>query len=154
MYRSTYSTGIFGALILMLCIQRSHAGSATWDLNPGSGDWNTAMNWTPATVPNRSGDTATFDLSNTTNVSISANTQVSGIMSTPAATNSYGITASVELTLTVSGTGLQLKRSPPIATKNETHFFSRRYRTNRGERLCGALYRRFWRDCRLVSALG
>ena len=30
------------------------AGSATWDLNPGSGDWNTATNWTPATVPNGS----------------------------------------------------------------------------------------------------
>jgi hypothetical protein len=131
----------------------AYAGSAEWNLNPTSGDWNTAGNWTPATVPNGSADTATFDLSNTTNVSISANTQVSGIMSTPAATNSYGITASVELTLTVSGTGLQLKRSPPITTKNETHFFSRRYRTNRGERLCGALYRRFWRDCRLVSAL-
>jgi len=29
-----------------------HAGSSTWGLNPASGDWNTATNWTPATVPN------------------------------------------------------------------------------------------------------
>src|SRR5580765_477217 len=40
------------------------AGSATWDLNPGSGDWNTATNWTPTTMPNSSADTATFAFSN------------------------------------------------------------------------------------------
>jgi hypothetical protein len=28
------------------------AGSATWLTNPGSGNWNSATNWTPATVPN------------------------------------------------------------------------------------------------------
>jgi hypothetical protein len=139
--------------LLFLVPTATYAISAQWDLDPISGDWNTADNWTPMDVPNGPTDIATFDLSNTTNVSISANTEVSGIIFTPAATNSYGITARAELTLTVSGTGLQLKRSPPITTKNETHFFSRRYRTNRGERLCGALYRRFWRDCRLVSAL-
>jgi hypothetical protein len=32
------------------------AGNATWDLDPGSGDWNTATNWTPTTVPNGSAD--------------------------------------------------------------------------------------------------
>jgi hypothetical protein len=58
------------------------AGSATWKTSPGSGDWTTASNWTPSTVPNGSTDTATFDLSNTTNVSLSANsiTEVSGIV--------------------------------------------------------------------------
>src|SRR6266446_2574459 len=30
-------------------------GSATWNLNPTSGDWNTATNWTPETVPNGPG---------------------------------------------------------------------------------------------------
>jgi hypothetical protein len=30
------------------------AGSATWNLNPTGGDWNTAANWTPATCPRRS----------------------------------------------------------------------------------------------------
>jgi len=28
------------------------AGSATWELDPISGDWNTAANWTPNGVPN------------------------------------------------------------------------------------------------------
>ena len=30
----------------------AHADSATWDLNPTSGDWNTAANWMPMAVPN------------------------------------------------------------------------------------------------------
>ena len=84
---------IVAAALLFLAAQRpSLAGSATWNQNPTSGDWNTAANWTPATVPNGSADTATFSLSNTTDVSISANTQVNGITFTPAATNHYTIT--------------------------------------------------------------
>jgi autotransporter-associated beta strand protein len=81
------------------------AGSATWDLNPGSGDWNTAINWTPATVPNGSSDTATFGLSNTTDVSVSANTTVDGITFAPGA-KSFTITAGSGLKLTFSATGI------------------------------------------------
>jgi autotransporter-associated beta strand protein len=80
-------------------MQTSQAGSATWDLNPGSGDWNTATNWTPATVPNGSADTATFARSNTTNAS--GGVTVNGITFTPAA-SAYTITAS----LTLSGAGI------------------------------------------------
>src|SRR4029077_13313649 len=109
MYRPTHITGFFGALILMLCIQASHAGSATWKRNPRSGDWNTKTNWTPAHVPNGAADTATFALSNTTNVSISANTEVNGITFTAAATNPYTITANPGLTLTISGMGITNK---------------------------------------------
>jgi hypothetical protein len=99
-------TAIFSAFILMLCIQTSQAGSATWKRNPRSGDWNTKTNWTPAHVPNGAADTATFALSNTTNVSISANTEVNGITFTAAATNPYTITANPGLTLTISGVGI------------------------------------------------
>jgi autotransporter-associated beta strand protein len=66
------STGIS---ILLLCsclfvlaIATVEAGSATWRLNPGSSDWATATNWTPATVPYGETDIATFRVSNTTNV--------------------------------------------------------------------------------------
>jgi len=52
----------------------TYATSAQWDLDPISGDWNTAGNWTPNGVPNGPGDIATFGLSNTTGVSISADT--------------------------------------------------------------------------------
>jgi autotransporter-associated beta strand protein len=84
----------------------AYANSAQWDLDPISGDWNTAANWTLMTVPNGPSDTATFGLSNTTNVSISANTEVNGITFTPAATNPYTIRVSSGLTLTLSGTGI------------------------------------------------
>jgi hypothetical protein len=99
-------TAIFSAFILVLCIQPSQAGSATWDLNSSSGEWNTGTNWTPTTVPNGSVDIATFALSNTTNVSISANTEVNGITFAAAATNPYTITASPTFTLILSGTGI------------------------------------------------
>jgi autotransporter-associated beta strand repeat len=90
----------------MSSFQPSRTQSAQWDLDPISGDWNTAANWTPATVPNGPADTATFALSNTTDVSISADTEVNGIMFTPAATNPYFITIDFEPTLTLNGTGI------------------------------------------------
>ena len=33
----------------------TYAGSAQWDLDPISGDWNTAENWMPTTIPNGPG---------------------------------------------------------------------------------------------------
>ena len=33
----------------------TYAISAQWDLDPISGDWNTAENWTPTTIPNGPG---------------------------------------------------------------------------------------------------
>ena len=101
-----FVTGIFPAFVLTLCIDTTFAGNAQWDLNPSSGNRNTAANWTPMTVPNGSADTATFALSNNKNVSISVNTEVNGITFTVAATNPYTITASPSLTLTISGTGI------------------------------------------------
>ena len=85
MYRPTHSTGIFGALILMLCIQDSYADSAAWNLNPGSDDWNTAANWTPNGVPNGTFPNGPFDIarfaqSNITEVSLSAETNVASIV--------------------------------------------------------------------------
>src|SRR5947208_6463897 len=84
----------------------AYAISAQWDLDPLSGDWNTAADWTPMTIPTGPADIATFALSNTTNVSVSANTEVNGITFTAAATNPYTITASAPFTLVISGTGI------------------------------------------------
>ena len=70
------------ALFLTFCLLFSdlvRAGNATWNLNPTSGDWNIAANWTPATVPNSKFDTATFGVSNTNNISPSDKTIVDGI---------------------------------------------------------------------------
>jgi autotransporter-associated beta strand protein len=84
----------------------AYAISAQWDLDPISGDWNTAANWTPNGIPNGPADTATFGLSNTTDVSISANTEVNSIIFALAATNPYTITSNAGLMLTISGVGI------------------------------------------------
>ena len=56
-------------------------------------------------VPNGPADIATFDLSNTTNVSISEDTEVNGIIFTSAATNPYTVMVNSGL-LTLTGTGI------------------------------------------------
>jgi autotransporter-associated beta strand protein len=101
------STPVAAALrysLILLVSAVAYAGSAHW--NPTSGDWNTADNWTPMTVPNGPADTATFGRSHMSDASISTNTEISEIIFTPAARNSYTITASVGLTLTLSGRGV------------------------------------------------
>ena len=63
------------AIILTLALgvlNAVYADSATWSTNPISNDWNTAANWTPATVPNGAHDIATFDVSNVTDVFVQA----------------------------------------------------------------------------------
>ncbi len=75
----------FTVLLLFSSQSFSFAGSATWQLNPTTGDWNTAGNWSPMTVPNGSGDIATFATSNQTDVSISADTEVNRIVFPPGA---------------------------------------------------------------------
>jgi autotransporter-associated beta strand protein len=91
------------AILIALVPATSHAGSATWQVSPISNDWNTAANWMPNTVPNGPADVATFLLSNVNEVSVSANTTVSSIV-----TNSGGftITASPGQRLSVSGSGI------------------------------------------------
>jgi autotransporter-associated beta strand protein len=91
--------------LMFLVPSVTYAISAQWDLDPISGDWNTAANWTPNEVPNGPADAATFGVSNTTNVSISEDTEVNGIIFTPAATNPYTITVT-DFTLTISGVGI------------------------------------------------
>src|SRR6476659_9909012 len=83
----------------------ARAGSATWTRNARSGDWNTKTNWTPAHVPNGGADIATFAASNTTAVSLSANTEINGITFTRTS-SAYEITVNPGLTLTLSGTGI------------------------------------------------
>src|SRR2546422_1806743 len=69
-----------GLLLLLSTYSTAFAGSATWKTNPGSGDWNTAANWTPSTVPNGASDIATFASSQATNVSLSSGIEVDGIV--------------------------------------------------------------------------
>ena len=50
-------------------LPNGHADSGTWVLNPVDNNWNTPANWSSNTVPGPF-DTATFEVSNTTNISI------------------------------------------------------------------------------------
>src|SRR5919204_6148417 len=102
--RIALRVAILAALTVVLT-QVAYAGSATWLASPPTGNWNHAANWTPATVPNGPSDTATFATSNTTGVSISANTEVNSIVFNAGA-SAFSITARPTLTLTVSGAGI------------------------------------------------
>src|SRR6478752_7393656 len=95
----SFKIAAFAICIGLFATVNSHAGSATWKSNPVDSNWNNTSNWTPATVPNGSADTATFATSTITSVSISANTEVDDIVFKPGA-NSYAIgTTSASLTI-------------------------------------------------------
>ena len=69
-------------------LNAAYADSATWTLNPISSDWNTAANWTPATVPNGPADIATFSTSSRSTVSLSnVQIEVASLIFDTAATN-------------------------------------------------------------------
>ena len=81
------------------------AASATWKSGPVSGDWNTAANWTPMTIPNGATDTATFGTSSIVNVSLSGNIEVNGITFKGGA-SAYTVTTGDAFALTLSGAGI------------------------------------------------
>jgi autotransporter-associated beta strand protein len=82
----------------------ARAGSATWNLNPTTGAWSNAANWTPATVPDGPSDTATFGVSNTTAISAS-DQEVKGIVFDPGA-SAFTITCENGADFIISGTGV------------------------------------------------
>ena len=97
---------LFSALLLLsLPANHAIAGSAIWLASPGTGDWNTATNWTGATVPNAATDTATFGVSSATGISLSATTQVNGVTFSSGA-NAFALTVAPTITLTINGTGI------------------------------------------------
>ena len=63
------------AVVTWLAAMPVYAQDATWLLNPGAGDFNSAANWTPATVPT---GTASFDKSNNNELRFSAPTTLGG----------------------------------------------------------------------------
>src|SRR5439155_25305608 len=112
-------------LFLLSAGGTAFAGSATWNLSPTSGNWETATNWTPATVPNGPDDTATFGVSDTTSVSVSAgdDIEVNGIVFNPGA-SPFTFTVlsnySYDQILTISGVGIT--NNSGIIQNFVTHF--------------------------------
>jgi autotransporter-associated beta strand protein len=103
--RHPLSALLLCGLLLLIPNAPAQAGSATWNLNPTTEDWNTATNWTPATVPNGLSDTATFATSNSKDLSISAATEVNAILFNSGA-NRFVITVPAQQHLTISGAGI------------------------------------------------
>jgi hypothetical protein len=97
------------AMVLTLsfsALSALYAARATWNLNPTSGYWNTATNWTPATVPNGPADVATFAVSNQTAVSLSADTTLDSIVFNPGASAFTISVIEPPATLTIDGVGI------------------------------------------------
>lgn len=92
-------------LAATLSATKSYAGSATWNLTPTSGDWNTGANWMPHTVPNGPSDIASFATSNLTQVGLSARTEISGLNFSSGA-NAFTISAEPGVPLILSGSGI------------------------------------------------
>ena len=88
-----------------LVAQQSFARSATWNLNPTSGDWSTAANWTPQRVPNGLAATATFETSDVTTLAISSRITVASCIFDQAA-SAFGISAGDAGELTFAGAGV------------------------------------------------
>jgi autotransporter-associated beta strand protein len=71
---------VIAATLIFLAAQRHcFAGSAAWGTNPLNGDWNTAANWTPNTVPNGPADMASFATSTVTQVYLSGLIEVASL---------------------------------------------------------------------------
>ncbi len=92
------------AVLLLGSAGVAFAGSATWDLNPATNNWNAAVNWTPDTVPNGP-DTATFAISNKTKISITASIAVDGIVFDSGA-SAFTIKVAAPVSLFVNGVGI------------------------------------------------
>src|SRR5689334_4578113 len=94
------------SLILSLVIASSAlAGSATWNLNPASNDWNSAINWTPNTVPDGVDDVATFGMSNQTSVVLNESVHLDQI-DFDASGSSYTFTCVPFAHFTMEGAGM------------------------------------------------
>ena len=68
-------------------------------------NWNTAGNWTPATVPNGSADTATFNTSSILSISLPLTVDLDGMVFNASA-NAFTFTIGAGFTLSLAGNGI------------------------------------------------
>jgi|GEM_PF-3308706 len=94
------------AFLCFFSSQLTHAGSATWNLNPVDDDWINPNNWTPTTFPNGPSDTATFGVSNVSIISLATDIKVAGIIFQSGASAYVLGTAPNGAVLTLSGAGV------------------------------------------------
>jgi autotransporter-associated beta strand protein len=95
---------LVSAFFLLTC-SFGFAGSATWKPHSVSGDWNTATNWRPRTIPNGPSDIATFGVSDTTDLSLTAQIEVDSVVFNPGA-SAFTVTGTYPGRFTFSGAGI------------------------------------------------
>jgi autotransporter-associated beta strand protein len=107
---------------VVVSVSAAHAQDATWNTTPGSADFNTAANWTPATVPT---GTASFGTSSITSLTFStAATALGGFTFNPGA-SAYTFTVGSSQSLTFNGAGIVVNGgSVDITTNGGTLFFT------------------------------
>jgi autotransporter-associated beta strand protein len=96
----------------VFCSAAARAQNATWLANPSTGDFNTAANWTPTTVPT---GTASFSTSTVTNLSFSTDTTIGGLTFNAGASN-YTFTNGHALQF--NGAGITVNGGSAIITNN------------------------------------
>lgn len=82
------------------------AGSATWLPSPSTGNWTTAANWSPATVPSSFTDIATFGTSSITTVTSTSASQFVGSIVFNSGASAFTIVSSPNADLTFRGAGI------------------------------------------------
>lgn len=89
----------FAVSLVLLAPLKGEANSATWN-STGSGDWSVSSNWTPVTVPNGTGQTATLGTSITQNANITVDIPITidGITINNTTPYNYTISGSNSLT--------------------------------------------------------
>jgi autotransporter-associated beta strand protein len=94
------------AALALLAAMPAQAQDATWLLNPGSGNFNTAGNWSPATVPT---GTAFFGLSTITGLTFNpgAANSLGGFLFNNAFAGAYSFSLAPLSSLTFTGAGIQ-----------------------------------------------
>ena len=114
-----------GVFLSFALASTAHAQDATWLPNPGSNNFNTASNWTPATVPT---GTAFFGTSNTTSIAFQSftTTSVGTLQFNPGApaysfTTENGFSTSISIT----GTGIvnNSSNAPTFIIGNQANIF-------------------------------
>jgi len=104
--QASFSLVLLITLFSLLLAPVVFAGNATWSLNPVNSNWNTATNWTPATVPDGPTNTGTFAVSNQTAVSLALVFQLGGIVFNPGA-SAFTINVKPKFSsITLSGAGI------------------------------------------------
>ena len=109
------------SVLLLLSANAIQAGSASWKVNPPTNNWNSASNWTPATIPNSSSDTATFPTSNVSDVMINSSVELKALAfssSFPYVITSGDAAGLNIVNLVMSGTGISNNTPPVLQTIN------------------------------------